>query len=85
MRWPVNLLPLVIGLELRLRRRGRGSRQEVSRSLDGEASGPESLTLLLRLSRRTFTGSTRWKATLSSTLLECVTACHFLISVGSFA
>ena len=56
---------------------------QVSRALDGGASGPEIFTLLLRLLVTHFDRSTRGKATLSCILLECVTARLFLISVGS--
>ena len=80
----VNLLPLVFGFKHRPRQGGRGSRQEVSRAMAGEEPRPEASTLLLRL-LATSTGSTRGRATLSCILLECVTACLFLISVCSFA
>ena len=45
----VNLLPIVFSLEHGPQRGGRGSRQEVSRAMAGGASGPDALTLLLRL------------------------------------
>ena len=52
----VNLLPLVFVLEHGPQRGGRGSRQEVSRSIAGGASGPEAFTLLLRLLMTHFHG-----------------------------
>ena len=45
----VHLRPLVFGLEHGPRRCGRGCTQEVSKTMDDGASGPETFTLLLRL------------------------------------
>ena len=52
----VNLLPLVFVLEHGPQRGGRGSRQDVSRAMAGGSSGPEALTLLLRLLMTHFDG-----------------------------
>ena len=41
--------PLIFGLEHGPRQGDRGSRQEVSKDMAGEASGPEAFTLLLLL------------------------------------
>ena len=82
----VNLLPLVFGLEHGPWRGDSGSRQQVSRAMAGGASWPEAVTpMVVRLLMTHFDWSTRGRATLSSILLECVTARLLLISVGSFA
>ena len=44
-----HLPPLIVGLEHGPRQGDRGSRQEVSRAMAGEASRPEAFTLLLLL------------------------------------
>ena len=56
---------------------------QVSRAIDGGASGPEAFTLLRRLLATHFDRVDTGKATLSCILLKCVTARLFLISVGS--
>ena len=51
----------------------------------GGASGPEDFTLVLRLLMTHFDGVDTEEGYNKSQLLECATACLFLISVGSFA